>query len=261
VDKIKDVETIRSYHLGRFLLQAALREPVVVAQFLLGRVKRKVALNHSKAARSFADSVSLMNVLQKFGGLPEAGFHDEAFKQIASHPDFKDALRVIRDAALSDDYNTALLFQDTLSELFHDFSVNYSSASPEVLDEWINSEDRTKVRAAMRLLEDTYLGFYLENVDFVSNYLQRAKACGGDVFDEVERGMLHCAEYGPPRAMTPISGQRSSALFHQSNKILQNIGDEHLILNFFQQLRDRGQDTIRKEMRDAADEEVFFRAW
>jgi hypothetical protein len=261
LEKLKDVETIRSYHLGRFLLHTALREPVLVAQFLLGRVKRKVILNQERRTKSAADAASLMNMVQKFGGLPEAGFHDEAFKKIASHPNFKDALRVIRDAALSEDYKTALLFEDTLSELFYDFSVNYSSAFLEVLEEWINSGDCTKVKATMTLLDDTYLGFYLQNLDFLSNYLERAQICGNDTYEEVERTMLHCAEYGPPRAMTRMSGQQSNALFHQAVKIIEAIKDDPLMSHFFAQLRDRGQEMIRKEMRDAADEEVFFRAW
>jgi energy-coupling factor transporter ATP-binding protein EcfA2 len=260
LEKLSGLNSIRTYHLGRFLLQAALREPIIVAKFLLDRVRRKVTLNNERLETRVDDSLTVEDLADKFGGLPESGFHDQKFQEVANHQNFKDALRVIRDAAASKAYSSGLLFEDTLSELFHDFSLNYSSASLEVLDEWINSGECTKVRAAMILLEDTYLGFYLNNQTFVSNYLQRAKKCGADVFEEVEHAMLHSAEFGPPRAATPIRGQRSNALFHKASDVLRTVQSDSLIFRFFQKLREKGQERIRSEMREAATEEVFFRS-
>jgi hypothetical protein len=150
-------------------------------------------------ASSTADYAALQNALDQFTGLPQSSFHDEKFKKILNHPGFREALRLIRDAALNEDYSSVGLYQDTVSELFCDFSLQYSSPALEVLNEWIDSGDCSRVRAAAELLEYTYLGFYVSHTKFLSNYLQRAFLCGKDVFEEIERELLGRAEYGPPR--------------------------------------------------------------
>ncbi len=261
LEKLSTVESVRSYHLGRFLLQAALRDPVAVARFLLGRVRRKIQLDKERVEKPVTDvRLQMQQTLDKFGGLPESGFHDEKFQEVANHRDYRDALRLLRDAALNEEYRWALIYEDTLSELFRDFSLNYCFASLEVLNEWIDSGDCIKVRAAVYLLGDTYLGFYVRNLPFVSNYLRRAKVCGKTVFEAVERAMLHSAEYGPPRAMASRRGERSNALFHNAIKALEQVQGDTLTTRFFQQIRDKGQEMIRSEMRQDAEEEVFFRS-
>jgi hypothetical protein len=261
LEKLSTVESVRSYHLGRFLLQAALRDPAAVARFLLGRVRRKIQIDKVRIERPVTDiRLQIQQTLDKFGGLPESGFHDEKLQEVANHPDYRDALRFLRDAALNEEYRWALIYEDTLSELFRDFSLNYSSASLEVLNEWIDSGDCIKVRAAVYLLGDTYLGFYVRNLPFVSNYLRRAKDCGTTIFEEVERAMLHSAEYGPPRAMASHRGERSNALFHNAIKALEQVQGDPLTVHFFQLIRDKGQEMIRSEMQQDAEEEVFFRS-
>lgn len=156
LDKLSTVESIRSYHLGRFLLQAALRAPVAVARILLGRVRRKIHLDKERIEKPVADTrLQLFQTRDSFGGLPESGFHDERFQEVASHPDYRDALRLIRDASLNEEYRWGLMYEDTLSELFRHFSLNFSPESLEVMNEWIDSGDCVKVRAAVYLLGDT----------------------------------------------------------------------------------------------------------
>lgn len=260
LEKLKTVRSLKSYHLGRFLLVAALRDPVAVAGLLLDRIRRKAVLNRQRMEQPTArDRLLVKQLVDEFEGLPESGFHDDKFREVASHPDYPAALRLIRDAALTDEYDSAPLWEDTLSELFRDFSLNYCPASLDVLNEWINSGDRTLVRSAMQLLGDTYLGFYVSHLPFVSNYLRRARECGRAVYEEVERAMLHCAECGPPRAMASHRGERSHALFHKAHEAIENAEGDTLSIHFFQQLRDRGQQMIQSEMRQEAEEEIFFR--
>jgi hypothetical protein len=259
--KLDTVESVRSYHLGHFLLRVALRDPVSVARFLLGRVRLKIKLDKERMEKPVADvRLQMRQMLDKFGGLPESGFHDDKFQEVANHLDYLDALRILRDAALNEEYLSALIYEDTLSELFRDFSLNYGPASLEVLNEWINSGHCAMVQSALYLLGDSYLGFYVNNLAFVSNYLRRAQECGRSVLEAVERGMLHNAEYGPPRAAASLRGQRSNALFHNAQKALENVQGDPLSASFFQQLRDRGQEMIQSEMQRDAEEEVFFRS-
>lgn len=259
VGKLTNVESVRDYHVSQFLLQAALRDPILVTKSLLERLKRKSAMARGTHASSTADYAALQNALDQFTGLPQSSFHDEKFKKILNHPGFKEALRLIRDAALNEDYSSIGLYQDTVSELFCDFSIHYSAPALEVLDEWIDSGDCSRVRAAAELLEYTYLGFYVSHTKFLSNYLQRAFVCGKDVFEEIERELLGRAEYGPPRAMTSMRGERSNALFHRATEALEKVKGDALTVSFFQKLRDKGQAMIRAEMEEMADEEVFYR--
>lgn len=199
-------------------------------------------------------------LMDDFDGLPESGFHDEQFQSVASHPDYANALRLIRDAALSDEYQSALLYKDTLPELFKEFSLNYCPTSLDVLDEWIDSGDCVKVQAAIKLLGNTYLGFYLRNLNFVSNYLHRAQMCGRTIFDEVEQTMLHCAINGPPLAMASARGERSNKLFHGAVSALQDVQRDKLLVRFLSSLRDKGQSMIEEEMEREAEEEIYFRS-
>ena len=72
--------------------------------------------------------------------------------------------------------------------------------------------------------------------------------------------MLHSAEYGPPRAMASHRGERSSALFYNAIKALEQVQGDPLTVRFFQLIRDKGQEMIRSEMQQAAEEEIFFRS-
>jgi hypothetical protein len=143
--------------------------------------------------------------------------------------------------------------------LFHDFSLNFCPASLEVLNEWIDSRDCEKVEAVLELLEDTYLGFFTENLSFLSNYLQRAKDCGAVVFEKVEQALLSRAQYGPRRAMTSHRGERSNRLFHGASRVLERPNDEPLTVRFFEQIRETGREMIQSEMREMEEEQVFFR--
>ena len=99
----------------------------------------------------------------------------------------------------------------------------------------------------------------LNKTSFLSKYLKRSLECGKDVFEQVEYEMLRFAEFGPPRAMTSLRGERSNALFHRAMEALEKVQGDPLTTAFFQKLRDRGQAMIRSEMEEMADEEVFYR--
>lgn len=233
---------------------------MAVVKLLLDRVKTKVRRNEERLKEPVTDLRSqMLRMIDNFGGLPQSGFHQEEFKQVAKHPNYCDALRLIRDAASSEQYRSVLIYEDTLSDLFHDFSLNFSHPSLDVLNEWINSGDCEKVTAVLELLEDTYLGFFTNNSAFLSNYLRRAKDCGREVFERVEQALLARAQYGPTRAIASHRGERSNALFHGANQALESLKNDLLTVRFFQQIRDTGRKMIQSEMREVEEEQVFFR--
>lgn len=258
--KIEDVESVQKYHLGRFLAQAAVHDPVAVVELLLHRIKSKVRRNEERLKEPVQDLRSqMLRMIDTFGGLPESGFHQEEFKQVVKHPNYSDALRLIRDAVLSEKYTSVSLYEDTVSELFHEFSLNFGPMSLDVLNEWINSGDCEKLTAVLELLGDTYLGFFVKNLPFLSNYLRRAKDCGVAVFEKVEQALLSDARYGPRRGVASVRGERSNALFHNANKALETPHNDPLTIRFFEQIRDTGREMIQAEMREVEEEQVFFR--
>jgi hypothetical protein len=261
LDKLRMVEDVRPYHLGRFLLQAALRDPIAVAKFLLDRVRRKTKIDEELWEKPATDFYSWTSQMEdKYSALPGSGFHDDEFQEVTKHPDYGDALRLIRDAALNEEHRSVSQYEGTVSELFRDFSINYGPVALDVLNEWINSSACVRVRSAQHLLGDSYLGFYVNNLSFVSNYLHRAQECGKAVSDAVESAMLHYAEYGPPRVIASHRGERGNALFHYALKALENVKDDQPAVRFFRSLRDRGREMLRSEMRQDAEEEIIFRS-
>jgi len=257
LDKLVMVRSITSYHLGRFLLRAALTDPIATAALLLQRVHRKHHLDTERLQSSEFDMSSFWSSTSNaYEVLPEAGFHDEELKKIGEHPEYETALRLIRDAALQPE----VVQEETLSQLFRDFSLNFGTASLEILNEWIDSGDCVRVPKAMVLLKDSYMGFYFSNTGFVSNFLTSAQRCGKVALEEVERAMERCAIYGPPRAAASNRGERSNALFHGATGALEQVKKSRVATRFYLALREDGQKTIRAEMQQEAEEEIFFRS-
>jgi hypothetical protein len=60
--------------------------------------------------------------------------------------------------------------------------------------------------------------------------------------------------------MASHRGERSNALFHNAIKALEQVQGDPLTVHFFQLIRDKGQEMIRSEMQQDAEEEVFFRS-
>jgi hypothetical protein len=60
--------------------------------------------------------------------------------------------------------------------------------------------------------------------------------------------------------MASHRGERSNALFHNAMQAIEQAQGDQLTVRFFQQIRDKGQEMIQSEMRQAAEEEVFFRS-
>jgi hypothetical protein len=237
LEKLEKVKSLHSHFLGYFLVHAGLRDPKAVARLLLSRLEQKIKLDRERWESPASEANVLGGQLvENFDALPEHGFYDERFQDVVNHPDYIAALRLIRDAALIEANRSTVQYDDTLSKLFREFSLNYGAVSLDVLDEWVNSGDCEKLQTALQLLGDTYLGFYVNNVPFVSNYLRRAQDYGRAVFEEVQAAMLHSAEFGPTGVMAAHSGEVAYALIDLGLKAVERAQGEPLAQNFFQQL-------------------------
>lgn len=68
-----------------------------------------------------------------------------------------------------------------------------SPTSLKVLNEWINSEDAEKIRAASRLIREFYAGFIFGHLEFVSNLLEQAYKAGDECYEAVSSNLFGLA--------------------------------------------------------------------
>ena len=217
LEKLKNVNAVNTYHLGIFFLIAALRDPVAVAETLVHRVRHKCELAEEGDA-VLSDDFGLLAIRERgvnntFRALPEAGFHDEKLNTIENHADYPKALRYIRDASLDPRCRHDSVWQETLPELFRDFSLGFGSTSLEVLGEWIQSDDPIRIKAAVGLLADSSMKLYFGDPRFVNEFLHAAQGCGRDCLESVERRLKGYVIFGSRRGAAPRRGERSNALF------------------------------------------------
>lgn len=261
LEKIKKLEGINSYYIGNFLLLSSLYDPVLVAQLLLDRIKQRNQADEKKLIANNDDPRwEFKKMFNGFYELPESVFYGEDFKEIQSHANYPNALRLIRDSVLADEYRSVSLYENRLSGLFHIFSINYNSISLDILNEWIDSGECIKLKAVASLLGDTYLSFYTKNIPFLLKYLHRIQKCGKEASEEIIEQLLYYAEYGPPRRMASLRGERSTFLYQSSLKAIQEAGSDYLVYEFFDVLLKKAKVIIEKEKEDQEDEVVYFRA-
>ena len=264
LEKLKNVDAVNTYYLGIFFLIAALRDPVAVVEILVHRVRHKCELAEKREPVSSDDfgllSISAREVDNVFKALPEAGFHDEKLKTIENHADYPKALRYIRDASLDPRCRHDSVWQETLPELFRDFSLGFGSTSLEVLGEWIQSGDSVRIEAAADLLADSYMKLYFGNPQFVSEFLHAAQRCGRDCLKSVERKLRRCIIFGPRRGAASLRGELSNALFQGATMALNSVKGDVLTTRFFSEIRDEAQKMIEREKRDAAHDEIVLRS-
>ncbi len=70
---------------------------------------------------------------------------------------------------------------------------------------------------------------------------------------------MHPAIHGPKRTSDSHRGERSSQFFHGDKKAFDAAEKASLVAAFYAQIRRHGQERIEQEMREDAEEEVFWR--
>ena len=77
-----------------------------------------------------------------------------------------------------------------------------SSASLNVLEEWINSGNTDRIKSAARLVSGAQPAFVFKHVEFISNLLERGHAAGSDTYRSVSSSLASSALSGT-RSGTP----------------------------------------------------------
>ena len=178
--KLETVQDIDDFHINAFLVKASQQGARAVVELLLKRIRRQ--------------SIEGKN----YSALPSLGFRDP-LTGLATSQDQEQILREIRDTSLEPGWPIA----HWVPELFREISSGFeSSASLKVLDEWVNSGDSGRIKAAARLVSGAQPAFVFRHVGFVSNLLERAHAAGDATYRSVSSSMARSALSGK-RSGTP----------------------------------------------------------
>ena len=112
---------------------------------------------------------------------------------MAASPDQETILREIRDTSLEPGSSVAYWIPQLFREVSLDFE---SAASLKVLNEWINSGNADNIKSAARLVSGAQPEFVFNNVEFISNLLERAYAASTDCYRSVDSNLASSALSG-----------------------------------------------------------------
>jgi hypothetical protein len=163
LSKLEPVRSLEDCSISEFLAYGSKRQPRSVVQMFLNRIERG-----REAPDDYHPFVS------SYEPLPSGGFHYE-LNGLADSEEYEDILRGIRDQTLEWEWKTISWF----STLYDVVSLGFIPASLKVLNEWIDSGDAEKIKAASRLVPS---GFVFTHVEFVTNLLEQAYAAGDECY-------------------------------------------------------------------------------
>lgn len=166
-------------------------------------------------------------------------------------PDYREILSEVRDLMMSEELEAT----SCLPRLFKLISLDLNSVSLEVLNQWINSGDATKVKNASQLLQDASSLFVFKNNEFVANLLNQAEAVGSECLKEVRHSLLHTLVF---RSLSRTVGRPSPTVVDEREQAMK-IADKHplhsSVRNFYQEIAERAQNTIQEQVE--MDEELL----
>ena len=160
--KLEPVSDISNYQITEFLIDYSKRAPRLIVQLLLKRIQY-----YNK------------NYDINYHSLPYTEFSLQ-LDALAESEEYKDIIRDILDYVINP------LNRDFLiPELFKLISLNFSSTSLNVLDEWINSQKAERLQAASYLLRNSPKSFVINHLKFVSNLIEKADEFGDACYETV----------------------------------------------------------------------------
>ena len=174
LSKLEDVLEVDNHYINTFLAKASEQDPRAVVGLLLTRIRKSGGKGAS------------------YHPLPLLEFRDPLIG-LAASPDQETILREIRDTSLDPESSV----EGWIPQLFREVSLGFESApSLKVLNEWINSGNADNIKSAARLVSGAQPEFVFNNVEFISNLLERAYAASTDCYRSVDSNLASSALSG-----------------------------------------------------------------
>jgi hypothetical protein len=261
--KLERVRNLSGYHISEFLVYAVKKIPSFVLQLILKRI-----------------DVSVKKDDINYDPLPST-YYENCLHYLSSAEEYEDMLRKIRDLCFDHHIQTETIFseiyQDSIpneilysfklkplyKELYKEVSFTFieeskldiSPTSLRVLNEWINSEDAEKIRAASRLIREFHAGFIFGHLEFVSNLLEKAYRAGDECYEAVSSNLFGIAA---SRVKMGIPGQpfpEDVRLRDQASAVAKQFLKGSPIRKFFDSLAAYAESDIKSQQ--MLDEELW----
>jgi Caspase domain len=202
--KLEPVTDISNYQITEFIVDCFKLKARLTLQLLLKRIKhddKNYDINYH--------SLPYTEFPQKLDDLAESQEYEDLILDILKH-----ALNPLNR-------------EFVLPELFKKISLDFSSKSLKVLDEWINSQEPEQLLAASYLLRNAPKSFFIKHLEFVSNLLERADELGDACYQAV------CDDLQKSFSMSEYFGILGEALSENENITLQkqiaNIAEQFIV--------------------------------
>jgi hypothetical protein len=223
--------------LNTFLSYCSTKIPEELVDFLLERV------DLSRDAK--------YNVNDRFQPLPYIGFFDKGLTGISLSPHYKEILRKVRGRSLTLDWKDTFW----LPKLYSYISENFSLASLEVQNEWINTRDEDKIRAVGLLVKEATPDFVFSHSDFVSNLLTNAQVISDDCYREVRSNLSNSVLYGVRMGITGQPSPQDEKLRDRAQEFMEKYKSGSASWNFYSWLYEQAKGSINDWLK--RDEEML----
>ena len=229
LNKISKIKVLDGnlYHLNIFLTYCSTKIPEELVDFLLERV------NLSKNIKSSSDA--------RFQPLPYNGFSDDGLKGIKLSPNYKEILRKVRDKALNKDLKNSFW----LPELYSYISDNFSSASLEVLSEWVSTRDEEKINAVGYFVKEAPSDFVFLHAYFVSDLLTNAQAINSDCYKEVRSNLLNSVYNGGRAGIVGQPSPQDERIRDKAQEFMEMYPVRSPTWNFYKWLSEEAKKSIK----------------
>jgi hypothetical protein len=221
-----------NHQVFEFLSRAAARLPNEVIGLILRRINRA----------DFRSNPDYRPI--PYGGLP--GIFTSLEGTAAQAP----LLRQVRDQALTDG---SIRHMD-LARLFQCLSNNFGATGLEVLREWIDSADATKVVAPARFLQEARPSFVFDNIEYVEHALEQAERLGSECYRKTGSAFYFSAVGGPKQG---VAGEPYPQDIHRRDRAratLEGLVPGTPIYQLFDDVRRHAERDIENEYLEAEED-------
>ena len=165
-----------TYNIRAFLNDVGGEYPDVLVGFFLNRI-RSIDVNDTSASIS-----------DRFEPIPHPRFKD-CFEKAIGSPSILQLLRDVRDESYKSDKNYYY------RRLFRILSNDFSSDSIEILDEWVNQNDKELLIAVCDLIIEAKSDFLFKYPEFVNSLILKSSKLDETCHKKVWKTLFHIAQF------------------------------------------------------------------
>jgi hypothetical protein len=208
--RLEQTPNIENWEISQFLEHAATRCPDGVVRLLVNRIRKSVKRKLDFDERPIPDE-----------------FH-HPLPDLSKHPRGADLLRQIRDMTLKRPWQYSHFGRDLYWLLApFDYCLN-------MLNEWIESADDSRFKAALALLTEIESDYIFRRPDYVEYVLTKAQKHSVERFEKAKSALFFCAiRHGESRAVGQ-PGPTTIATKDRAAELVKKYPTGSLMANFYQ---------------------------